>query len=113
MADTKAVARVVPLKLTVDVATKPVPFTVKVVAGSPAVAELGLRLVMVDNGLLGAVQINAAVAELRGAGVPVVKSVEFWLVSLHPVPVGPRRTAVVLVGAGAGPVPSKALAVVP
>ena len=52
VADTNVVVRFVPLKLTTEVLMKFVPFTVKVWAGSPAVAELGERLVMVGTGLL-------------------------------------------------------------
>ena len=55
VAETTVVVRVVPLKLTDDEAIKFVPFTVSVVPGSPAVAELGERLLIVGTGLLGAV----------------------------------------------------------
>ncbi len=48
---------------------------------------------------------------LRGLGEPDAKSVEFWSVSVQPLL--PRRTAVVLLGAGVGPLPSEQLAVVP
>src|SRR5881394_2995427 len=48
-------------------------------------------------------------ALLRGFGAAAVKSVAFWSVSVQPRP--PRWSEVVLLGAGAGPVPSKAVAV--
>jgi len=50
--DTNVVGRVVPYQNTVDAPTKPVPFTVRVKAGPPAVADAGLKLVMVGTGLL-------------------------------------------------------------
>src|SRR5205814_578467 len=53
----------------------------------------------------------AAVALLRGLGAPVAKSVELLSVSVQPPE--PRSTAVVLLGAGVGPAPSKQFAVVP
>ena len=46
-----------------------------------------------------------------GVGAPAAKSVEFVSVSVHPF--APRRTALVLLGAGVGPAPSKQLAVAP
>src|SRR5712691_3133796 len=50
---------------------------------------------------------------LRGKGAPVKKSAPLLSVSVQP-PVPPRRrTAVVLLGADAGPTPSKQLAVLP
>ena len=50
-------------------------------------------------------------AVLRGFGVPVLKSDELLSVSTHPPDA--LKSAVVLLGAGAGAVPSKQLAVVP
>src|ERR1051325_1151052 len=50
-------------------------------------------------------------AVLRGFGAAAVKSEAFWFVSVQP-PCA-RRTALVLLGAGVGPVPSKQLAVEP
>ena len=87
VAETTVVVRAVPLKLTDDEAIKFVPFTVSVVPGSPAVAELGERLLIVGSGLLGVVlQVTAAELELRGVGGEiVVKSAKLLLVSLQPV----------------------------
>jgi hypothetical protein len=48
---TKIVARVFPLKLTVEFVTNPVPFTVRVKATPPAVVLDGERVVMVGKGL--------------------------------------------------------------
>ena len=62
VAETKVVVRAVPLKLTLEPAMNPVPFTVRVKAGSPAVAELGLRLLMVGAGLGAAVVVKVVVA---------------------------------------------------
>ena len=50
--DTYVVGRAPPYQYTVDVPTKPVPFTVRVKAGPPAVADAGLKLVMFGAGLL-------------------------------------------------------------
>ena len=51
--DTYIVARSDPFQRTVDApSTKPVPFTVRVKADPPAVADAGLKLVMVGVGLL-------------------------------------------------------------
>ena len=47
----------------------------------------------------------------RGAGAISVKSREFFAVSMHPL--SPLAMAIELLGAGAGPVPSKQFAVVP
>ena len=49
--------------------------------------------------------------EFLGSGGPATKSVELLSVSVHPRPF--RRTAVVLLGAGVGAVPSKQVAVAP
>ncbi len=51
------------------------------------------------------------VAEFCGSGARVVKSVLLVSVSVHPP--APRRAAVVFDRPGAGPVPSKLLAVAP
>ena len=48
----KLVVRAVPFQLIVDVLTKLAPLTVRVKPGSPAVAELGERLLSVGTGLL-------------------------------------------------------------
>ncbi len=51
--DTNVVGRAPPTQYTVDPpGSKPVPFTVRVKAGPPAVADAGLKLVMVGTGLL-------------------------------------------------------------
>ncbi len=50
-------------------------------------------------------------AVLRGVGIPETKSLELTSVSVQPP--SARRSAVVLLGAGAGPAPSKQLAVLP
>ncbi len=52
-----------------------------------------------------------AVAVFRGFGAPVAKSAALTSVSTQPA--SARRSAVVLLGAGAGPLPSKQLAVAP
>lgn len=58
-----------------------------------------------------AVQARGADALFRGAGDPVAKSAALSFVSWHPP--RPRRSAVVLLGAGARPAPSKQFAVPP
>ena len=63
--DTNVVGRVVPYQNTVDAPTKPVPFTVRVKAGPPAVADAGLKLVMVGRGLL---IVNVTVFEMPPPG---------------------------------------------
>ena len=50
---TYVVVRFVPFHLTTEPEMKLVPFTVRVKAAPPAVAELGLRLVVVGRGLSG------------------------------------------------------------
>ena len=50
-------------------------------------------------------------AVFRGFGAPVAKSVELTSASVQPFL--PRSTAVLLLGAGVGPAPSKQFAVVP
>jgi len=61
------VALAVPLKLTEEVATKPVPFTVRVKAAPPAVAPVGKSEVMVGTGLF-TMKLDAAEAPPPGAG---------------------------------------------
>ena len=56
-------------------------------------------------------QAASADALLRGVGAPAVKSVEF--VSVSEQPLAPLNIAVVLLGAGVGPPPSKQFAVDP
>jgi hypothetical protein len=50
--ETYVVVRFDPFQLTVEPETKPVPFTVSVKAAPPALAEVGLRPVVVGTGLL-------------------------------------------------------------
>jgi hypothetical protein len=52
VADTKVVVRFDPFHCTTEPLMKPVPVTASVNAGPPAVAETGLRLVVVGTGLL-------------------------------------------------------------
>ena len=62
---TKVVARAVPPKLTAAPAVNPEPVTVRVNAGSPAVADVWLRLMTAGvAGLM--VKVNAAEAKLPG-----------------------------------------------
>jgi hypothetical protein len=58
----------VAFQLTAEALTKPVPFTVRVNAGPPAVAELGLRLVIVGAGLM----VKATALEVTGPGLTTV-----------------------------------------
>ena len=55
MEETNVVVRFVPFHLTTEPEMKLVPFTVRVKAGPPAVADEGLRLVVVGTGLSGLV----------------------------------------------------------
>src|SRR6267142_1091790 len=65
------------------------------------------------RGKAGATTQLPATPLLRGKGAPVKKSAPMLSVSVQP-PVPPRRqTAVVLLGADAGPTPSKQLAALP
>jgi hypothetical protein len=52
VAETYVVVRLDPFQFTVEPETKPAPFTVSVNPASPAVVELGVRLVVVGTGLL-------------------------------------------------------------
>ena len=67
VADTNVVVRLVPPKPTTEPVMNPVPFTVSVKAGPPAVAELGLRLLMVGAGLGAAVVVKETVAGAEAA----------------------------------------------
>ena len=59
--ETNVVARVVlPFHLTVELLTKPVPFTVKVNCGDPARHELGLIDVIVGTGFAANALLTAA-----------------------------------------------------
>ena len=62
VADTNVVVRLMPPKLTAEPVMNPVPLTVSVKAGPPAVAELGLRLVMVGAGFGAAEVVKETVA---------------------------------------------------
>lgn len=59
VADTKVVARAVPLKLTTVLLIKPVPLTVRVKPPLPAIAVLGVRLVMV-GAVFGTITVKEA-----------------------------------------------------
>jgi hypothetical protein len=65
---TKVVVSGLPFQFTTEALTKPVPFTVSVNPGPPAVAELGLRLVMVGAGLM----VKATAFEVTGPGFTTV-----------------------------------------
>ena len=93
----------------VDAGFPPAVITALKVVMFPAATVAGLAE-PVPEGLPGAPQEFAAVAELRGVGAPTVKSVELLLVSVQPAPA--RSTAVAVAGAGAGLV-SEQLAVAP
>ena len=62
----------------------------------------GRDVVVMVRGAGAPVQEAAGLDELRGFGVPAVKSAELLSVSEHPPPL--RRAAVVLVSVGAGAV---------
>ncbi len=68
---TKAVVRVEPFHCTTEPLTKLVPFTVRVKADPPAVADEGLRPVIVGNGLL-MVKVCAPEVPPPGAGLETV-----------------------------------------
>jgi len=66
--DTYVVVRSDPFQRTVDAtSTKPLPFTVRVKADPPAVADAGLKLVMVGTGLLLIVNVSVFDAPPPGA----------------------------------------------
>ena len=84
-----------------------VPVTVSVWAGSPAVAELGERLMMVGTGFVPLHTLTGEL-KLRGTGfATTVKSFELSLVSVHPLPL---RIAPVEVDSAATGAVSEALA---
>ena len=68
---TNCVVRSAPFHHTVELLINPVPFTVNVKAAPPAVAELGLKLVMAGVGLL-IVKVCALEVPPPGAGVTTV-----------------------------------------
>src|SRR5712692_3833168 len=68
---------------------------------------IGLAGALIDGGLFVTVHEFAGVAEFRGDGAAMVKSVELLSVSVHPAPL--RMAALVLVS-GAVAAPSKQLA---
>src|SRR5882724_11082613 len=94
-------------------------FVAVAVAVGVAVAPVGVAVavavevgVAVWVGVLDGVGVSPgephglrAVDELRGLGVPALKSVLFWSVSVQPLPA--RSTAVVFDGAAVGAKPSK------
>lgn len=86
-------------RLTVNVAV--------VVPAFPSVTETSLIESPIEPGL----QRFNVDAVLRGFGAPEAKSEAFWSVSVQPF--AALRTAVVLEGAGVGPVPSKQVAAAP
>jgi hypothetical protein len=71
VAETYVVVRADPFQFTVEPETKPVPFTVSVNAAPPAVAEAGLRPVVVGTGLL-IVKVWALEVPPPGAGFTTV-----------------------------------------
>jgi hypothetical protein len=66
---TYVVVRFVPFHLTTELEMKLVPFTVSVKADPPAVAELGLRLVVVGRGLSGTLIVKVWALEVPPPGV--------------------------------------------
>ena len=71
---TYVVVRPVPFQRTTELEMKLVPFTVRVKAAPPAVAELGLRPVVVGTGLSGTLIVNVWAFEVPppGAGLKTV-----------------------------------------
>ncbi len=69
--ETKVVVRFDPFHRTTEPATKLLPLTVSVKAGPPAVAEEGLRLVVVGTGLL-IVKVRAPEVPPPGVGLNTV-----------------------------------------
>jgi hypothetical protein len=67
--ETYVVVRAVPFHLTTDPEMKLVPLTVSVKAEPPAVAELGLRLVVVGTGLSGTLIVKLCALEVPPPGV--------------------------------------------
>ena len=92
---------VVPLNLIAVAPVKAVPLIVTL---APTPPLLGEKLLIVGAGL-------PPVLLFRGLTVPAEKSAALSSVSVAPLPA--RRSEVVLEGAGAGPLPSKAFAVLP
>ena len=76
----------------------------------PAVTGFGFAAAM-PAGLVGAPQIIVGDAVLRGFGALAVKSIALLSVSVQPF--DPRNAAVVALGAGVGPEPSKQFALLP
>jgi len=64
VAVTKVVVLSEPFHLTTELPTKPVPITVRVNAGSPTVADEGIKLEILGTGLLAAVMVKVAVLEI-------------------------------------------------
>ena len=80
------------------------------VAPCTAGTRTGAATSQTGVGSTGGGSTGGGLALLRGVGAPTVKSVAFASVS---APSAARSTAVLLDGAGAGPVPSKEFAVAP
>src|SRR6266850_1973300 len=74
--ETNVVGRFEPFHRTIDPGMKLLPFTVSVNAGPPAVADVGLRLVVVGTGLVAAVIVNVCAFDVPppGAGLNTVTS---------------------------------------
>ena len=79
--ETKVVVRSRLFHRTFEVETKPVPVTVRVKAGPPAVAELGERVVMAGTGLFAKVMVNVFAAEVPppGVGLKTVTEAVPWV----------------------------------
>src|SRR3989442_544250 len=71
---TKAVARSAPFQRTTDPAMKLAPLTVRLKAGAPACADVGLMAVMFGTGFTGTVMVKLSALEVPppGAGLKTV-----------------------------------------
>jgi hypothetical protein len=80
-AETYVVVRANPFHRTDELEIKPVPVTVRVKAGPPAVAELGERVVMVGTGLLAALMVKVLAVDVPppGVGLKTVTLAVPWL----------------------------------
>ena len=85
--------------------------TVKSTVFVPVSPSVTVTSLMVMSGLNPVLQSFAGELLLRGFGAEVTKSAALSLVSTQPPDF--LKSAVVLLGAGAGPVPSKPFAVLP
>src|ERR1051325_2134229 len=84
--------------------------TVKVAVVVPEFPSTTVTSLIVRSGVVGALQLFTGEALLRGFGAKTKKSAALLLVSVQPP--ASRKSAVVLLGAGAGPDPSKQKSVV-